>query len=1122
MPGSSAPTSASGTLRLRVVASSVEGLVGREIPVEDRPLMLGRADDCDVVISAPSVSRRHARIEREGETFLVRDNGSANGVVVAGQKVAELALVPGARFALGDTHFEVFAEAPPAAPEPAPTPVLAVDKTSAIANMAEIIAQIERPQPLEELGERLVSAANKPFLLDDPDVAWIVESGKVEIFTVTVEAGQAVGARQHFLTVDTGHAFFGFDTERYGMGSGFLVVGKAGSVLRRFDLARLMDLGAVPAHRERIGKLLDAWIEGLSRQLTHDLPAAPTSDLVLVAGHEASWAPGHKASPAQVVVWVELPAERLLFDGMASLARDLEGVFFPLGPTCWLELLSGEQPLSTRPKSSGEAANDPRLWAGLDVFHRVLCECEFVNKKLAFVDEFQRLQKKAEQVERAQESAYAAIGSVLGGTGVWMRPSAVGVDAGPILRAAALVGESLGIAVRAHPEARDDLNFEDTLGSVAAASRFRTRRVALVGDWWTGDQGPYLGQRSETKAPVALLPTGPRSYVLVDPVSGERLAVDDEVAKGLEPFAWTFYRPFPPGQLKAMDLVKFGLRGMQPEIKTVALMGAAVGLLGTLTPTISGKVFDIAIPQAERGLLLQFTLGLAVSAFCSAAFKITQNIALLRVQGKMDWSVQAAVWDRLIDLPMEFFRKYNSGDLADRAAGVDQMRQIVSGAGVAAVLGSISSLFNAVQMATYSFQLALTALGLTLVYVGVSWVVNWLQLRHQRVEFSLRGRISGLVLQLIGGVPKLRVSGAEGHAFKMWATRFAEQRRVSFKIGNIQNAHQVFTAGYPVLSNMAIFFVMFTLKQGALERGEQFEMTTGDFLAFSAAFGIFTSAMQGLGDASLSMLRIVPVFERLKPILTTEPEVDPSKSYPGQLKGDIELSHIWFRYSEDSPWIVKDLSLKIKAGQMIAFVGGSGCGKSTLLKIMLGFERPQKGSVYFDGQDLATLDLRMVRQQLGVVLQDSRLLPADIYRNIVGTTSRSVEDAWTAAQKASIADDIRAMPMGMHTVVSEGGGAFSGGQKQRLMIARALVNSPRIIFLDEATSALDNRAQAIVTESMNRLQATRIVIAHRLSTIVDADVICYLDAGQIVEQGAYAELMAQDGKFAALAKRQLA
>lgn len=1169
MPDSSAPTSGPGAVRLRVASSSVADLVGREVAVTRTPMVLGRADDCDLVVAAPSVSRRHAEIVEVGGALLVRDLGSANGVVVDGRRVSEAPLANGLAFALGDTHFEVVIEAPAPPPEPPPAeeeppavertarienlgeivarfeeregggaPPAAddapsagaasgaelppVERTSAIANFSEIVAQLEKPGALEELGERHVSTANKPFLLDDPEVVWIVESGKVEIFTVTVEKGEPVGAREHFVTVEPGQAFFGFDTERYGTGSGFLVVGKAGSELRRFDLARLMDLAMVPAHADRIGALLATWIESLSRRLTVDLPAVPATDLRLEAGAVADWAIGQKVSPGNDVLWVELPPERLLFDGMASLARDLEGVYFPLGPTCWLELLSAERPLSVRPRRSGEVAGDPRLWAGLDVFHRVLCECEFVNKKLAYVDEFQRLQRKAEQVEKAQESAYAAIGSVLGGTGVWLRPSALGVDAGPILKACALVGDQLGLQVRPHPEAREDLNFEDTVTAIAAASRFRVRRVALVDDWWVRDQGPYLGQRAESNVAVAILPTGPRSYVLVDPVTGERTPIDAEVAAGLEPFAWTFYRPFPAGALKAIDLAKFGARGLAPEFRTVAMMGAGVGLLSTLTPMISGKVFDVAIPQAERGLLWQFTLGLALAAITSAAFKITQNVALMRVQGKMDYAIQSAVWDRLIDLPMDFFRRFSSGDLADRAAGVNQIRSIISGAGVGAILGTISSSFNAVQMLTYSGPLALVAIAMTFVYVLVSWLVNYLQLRYQRREFALRGRISGLVLQLIGGVAKLRVAGAEDHAFKMWALRFAEQRKVSFRIGGIQNMHQVFTAGFPIFSNMAIFFTMYMLKQGALERGEQFDLTTGDFLAFSAAFGLFTSAMQALGDASLSMLRIVPVFERLQPILTTEPEVDPSKSYPGQLKGEIELSHIWFRYAEDSPWIVKDLSLKIRPGEMVAFVGGSGCGKSTLLRLMLGFERPQKGSVYFDGQDLGTLDLRMVRQQLGVVLQDSRLLPADIYRNIVGTSSRSIEDAWAAAQKASIADDIRAMPMGMHTVVSEGGGAFSGGQKQRLMVARALVNSPRIIFLDEATSALDNRSQAIVTESMNRLQATRIVIAHRLSTIVDADKICYLENGQVAEQGSYEELMKLDGKFAALAKRQLA
>jgi ATP-binding cassette subfamily C protein len=299
-------------------------------------------------------------------------------------------------------------------------------------------------------------------------------------------------------------------------------------------------------------------------------------------------------------------------------------------------------------------------------------------------------------------------------------------------------------------------------------------------------------------------------------------------------------------------------------------------------------------------------------------------------------------------------------------------------------------------------------------------------------------------------------------------------------------------------------------------------MTTGDFIAFNAAFGLFLTAMQALGDASLSLLRVVPIYERLMPVLETKPEVDRSKAPPGKLTGAIELSHVHFRYDPDGPFIVKDVSLKIKAGEFVAFVGSSGCGKSTLMRLMLGFEQSSSGSIYYDGQDLPSLDVRLVRQQMGVVMQQSRVMPTEIFRNIVGVASRTIEDAWEAAEKAGFAEDIRNMPMGMHTYVSEGGGTLSGGQRQRLMISRAIVNKPKIIFLDEATSALDNRTQAIVTESMDRMSATRIVIAHRLSTIIKADRICYLHGGQIVESGTYQELMDKNGPFAELARRQMA
>ncbi len=1113
------PTTAS--LRLRVIASMARELIDREIPLTAPTVWIGRDDGCDVVVGDTSISRRHARLEVSAAgQVMVHDNSSAHGVVVSGRRVEEAEVPPGHRFTLGGSTFELVAgdiAPPPAVPH----------GTVAISQIADLVAQFETPRSLDEQGEAVIATANRPMVLSDPNSMWVVTSGKVEIFTVALENGEPSGRRTHFLTVEPGEAFFGLDSDRFGYDSGFLAVGKAGSELRRYALDQLQRLALIPAHRERVAALVAGWVAGLSRRLTADLDRVPTPEIGLAVGGSVEVASGKIAAAAADVAWVELPAANFLYDGMAGLSYEVEGVLFPLAPGAWIELLARDEKITLDPKTTIESIRDARLWAGLDAFHRVLCECEFLNKKFDNVDEFLRLGRKAEAVEKAREVALGAIGSVLGGTQIW-EPAAGGTEVEPVLRACELVAKPLHIRVRNHPNARPDRSFEETVLDVATASRFRIRRVKLSDSWWQHDQGPFLGQWEESKAPVALRQTARKwyqrraGYECVDPASGERFKVTAEVASSLHAFAFTFYAPFPDGALEVGDVVRFGLRSLKPEFRTLLQMGIGVGLLSTVIPLITGKVFDTAIPQAERSLLYQFGLGLFLVALTSSAFKITQSVAVLRLQGKMDYSVQAAVWDRLLDLPLSFFRRFSAGDLADRAAGVDKIRSIVAGAGVAAILGSFASLFNAAQMMVYSFTLAGVGVAFTLLYVILTTTANYVQLRLQREEMWLQGSIAGRVLQLISGVSKLRVSGAENHAFRTWATDFAEMRRVSFRIGRVHNLVAVLNSGVPVLSAMAIFFTMAYLKKGAVERGEVFELTTGDFLAFNAAFGIFMAAMQALGEASLNLLEMVPIYERLKPMLTTESEVDDTKAAPGQLRGEIEVAHVHFRYLDDGPLVLKDVSIKIRAGEFVALVGGSGSGKSTLMRVMLGFENPGKGSVYYDGQDLSTLDLRMVRQQIGVVLQDSRLLPADIFRNIVGASSRTVQDAWDAARKAGLADDIKMMPMGMHTYVTEGGGSFSGGQKQRLMIARAVVHRPRILFLDEATSALDNRTQAIVTDSLDQLQATRIVIAHRLSTIVNADRIYYLDNGTVAEYGTYQELMDQDGLFAQLAKRQLA
>jgi ATP-binding cassette subfamily C protein len=392
--------------------------------------------------------------------------------------------------------------------------------------------------------------------------------------------------------------------------------------------------------------------------------------------------------------------------------------------------------------------------------------------------------------------------------------------------------------------------------------------------------------------------------------------------------------------------------------------------------------------------------------------------------------------------------------------------------------------------------------------------VSLYTLRLHRPLHALQGKISGQVLQFITGITKLRVAAAEVHAFAVWARNFSEQKRLDLATGRVYNGVAVFNEVYPILTTICLFAAMAYWARG--------DMTTGKFLAFNAAFTTFLYATLDVSAALISMLHVVPVYERAKPILATLPEVTEAKADPGELQGRIELSHVSFRYKADGPPILRDLSLQISPGQFVAIVGPSGSGKSTLLRLLLGFETPEAGTIYYDGMDLAGLDVQAVRRQIGVVLQSGKLMPGDIYENIVGSSLLTLDDAWEAAEKAGLADDVNDMPMGMHTVLGEGATTLSGGQRQRLMIARAIVAKPRILIFDEATSALDNRTQAIVSRSLEELQATRIVIAHRLSTIIHADRIFVIQAGRLVQSGNYEELMQQEGPFAELAKRQLA
>ncbi len=499
----------------------------------------------------------------------------------------------------------------------------------------------------------------------------------------------------------------------------------------------------------------------------------------------------------------------------------------------------------------------------------------------------------------------------------------------------------------------------------------------------------------------------------------------------------------------------------------------------------------------------------------SLLFEVAKSIAMLRAKSRMDHNLEAAIWERLLRLPVKFFRRFSAGDLAQRANALNLVQQMLSGASLSSMFSALFSLVYLAQLFYFDTKLALVALCIILVSAAATALVSFIQIRYQRKAVALAGKLSGQTLQFITGVSKLRAAGAEDRALMLWAEDFAEQRRIGYKLSSVGNGFSSFNAMFGTFGSALVYI-------GVIYFERDTEMDMGTFMAFWAAFGGLQGGILGVVGAVTQIFQAVPYFERLKPIFEEAPEDSESMGDPGEIEGNIEISNLNFRYDAEGPLVLKNVSFKINPGEFVAITGPSGSGKTTLLRLLLGFEEPQSGSILFENQDLSQLDVSKVRRQMGVVLQNGGLMPGDIFTNIIGASTLTLEDAWRAAEMAGFAEDIKAMPMGMHTVISEGASTLSGGQKQRLIIARALARNPKVLLFDEATSALDNRTQDIVTQALNQLPVSRVVIAHRLTTIQKADKIIVLKDGMVEEIGNFDELMEAKGTFHGLAKRQMA
>jgi NHLM bacteriocin system ABC transporter ATP-binding protein len=966
--------------------------------------------------------------------------------------------------------------------------------------------------PVEELfllhlrykeAQMVEGGGNRPILLDDPDHCWVVYTGWADVFAVSLEQGEVAGARTHLFRVEAGRVIFGMALHSEQQRAGLLLVGGEQTRLLRLSTERLYRLSQDDEFRQPVATLLENWVRQLSSCLLETLP--PKDCRRLDAGSSIYIEKESNVCARRGILWVKHDCGHSRFTGAGQLPLLNGKTRWPISERAWIQTAENSR-LDLIDTGAFLAQSVP--WPDLADFQR-----QMLQSIACWLE--QTRQREIERLRTKQASDQSIINDALTRlAGPFLAPAAppaaeIGDD-NLLLQACRVVASQTGLEIR-EPAGRNQ-GHVTSLADVARASRFQTRQVALKGEWWEEDNGPLLGFWQETGQPLALIP-GRRGYRLYDTATRRFAPVTAEVAEAIEPFAHMFYRPLPSRPLSAWELIKFGLAGAGADLRLILTAGMAVGLLGLLIPVATGVIFDYIIPQADRLQLFQVAFTLIFIVLAMALFQVVQNLALLRLQERMGAELEAAIWQRVLSLPVSFFRNYTSGDLGNRVMGIRRIQQILSGTVTSAMMAGIFSVFSFLLLFYYHRGLAWAATGLAIVSIAVMLFAGTRQMTYYRQLVHLQGKISGIILQTIEGIAKFRAAAAEGRAFATWAAEFSRARQVSYQARDVANNLQVFNSGYQVVMAMTVFTVV-------VLSGRQ-DLTIGQFLAFNTAFIQFMTAMLTLSGAFLTVMNVIPMYERARPVLQATPEIDEFKEHPGELVGGIEVAHVSFRYRQEGPLILNDVSLEIEPGTLVALVGSSGSGKSTLFRLLLGFEEPLSGSIYYDGRDLATVDVREVRRQLGVVLQNGKIMAGDIFTNIVGSLPLTLDDAWQTAEMAGLADDIRKMPMGMHTVLNNGGGTLSGGQRQRLLIARAIVNRPRILFFDEATSALDNHTQAVVSQSLDNLQATRIVIAHRLSTIKNADKIYVLDGGRIAQQGAYDELINEEGLFADLAKRQM-
>ncbi len=962
-------------------------------------------------------------------------------------------------------------------------------------------------------GESVPCAGNLPVKLDDPDTVWFIDQGAVNLFLVEFRDGVEQAAPQHLLRRESGWLLPGVapdgphDEEDTTLS--LIAKGSPGTVLKRLPASVLSEVD--PAE---LGEQTDTWLTAITDTLSRFASRLPRPTALARPGLTRTPGPC-TLSVQRGVVWVsEPPRGTSLFMDLVDQAEIVEAggpheAVIPLTRTSWL-ILFDEATLSGR--STETLAKQGILLSALASFHAVAFALERLNRRLAVVDDA--------NLERARTTSRRTVERAA-------RQRLFNIHDLPIDRDDSVEDTSLADALQAVgrregidfkiPVRSDPSGAPVSLVDVLDASGVRARRVRFGAEdaWWRGDSNAMLAFRAEDGQPVALLPGWSGRYREFDPVSKRSVRMTADRAAALADEAWMFYRPLPVGNVKPADLLRIALHGSAADLARLVLAGLPGGLIKLVPALALGFVANRTAAGGTAGALYAVAVAVAGFGLLGALLHLLQSTAMMRIEGRSVARVEAAIWDRLMRLPPSILHGRRAGDLAASGMTFQNLRDGLQGVAADGLLSIVFllPLFGVIFL--YDATLGTVALAFSLASLLITVVLGLRQiLPHGRMIRAAR-RVSGRLFQIVGSIGKLRMENAEASAFAIWAQDYREQKRTELELGALEGHSRAFGAALPFLAAGVLLFAVVAVGDGNLP--------VGDFLVAYLVFAAFQSAVARLGESFGVVAAMLPAFDQMRPLLAAVPEAEVEGAPVEYLGGDIVFDRVSYRYDPDGPLILDDVTIHARPGEFVAIAGESGAGKSTLFRLALGFDRPTAGAVCYDGRDLRNLNLKQVRRRIGVVPQSVGLHPLDIWDNLVGHHDEVASDeVWAATRVADVEQEIKGMPMGMMTMVGTSGTVLSGGESQRVSIARSVIGSPRIMLFDEATNWLDNESQAKVMRNLTALTSTRVVIAHRLSTLEQADRIYVLQAGRVVQSGSFNELMEVDGVFRDLVRRQVA